>query len=670
MQKIYINTETRTFYDASGWLFADGFPKLAYKRSEQFVFQLCTESPDAGTEGSDPENWAKDTQYNLDGITALLSVDNDFLKRRKGTISAAIEAGTVSSISATIANASTATIRKSGSLRVFAADGTPEGFEYTSFTINGNTVTFTLAEGSTATGNYDVGCVIDVPDAIYMQAAMSNESDPASGLFVFDLVADSDKLRDAMEYSDASKLNDIAGMELLLFTVNGNDITECDSYLCNTVSVTATMAEANPDAQMPSTFEDTLLGLIAAALGSGLTSQFSVDGSSWHDEQQDADMYMRFRLTSTGNSGVWLVIPAGLCVGQGLLCPRRIAERPQGLRIPTSEDEQRLPFAFPQQRGRRIARLARAAAPQDTQLQTGKKAFGVLRGKNAILHAAGEARRVFGQRGPERHAEGQPRRALDVQEQRVLRGKNRGSDTMAPDLLLPVGPAAPKTNMAGDAVVCRKEADRSLRRLRPEGQRRLRAPEIGERRQERLLPGILPPEGRRAALGDDGAQRPGRERQLPEPRGQRILHRKSEAVPLAHTGGKSVLLPRCRQGGRQDSSPLRPRFPDNTGRTALDGCRGGKRRKVYAARASQQGFQLQGRKLFLNLRTQGLAVLPQRVAEETELRLRPAAFEQQEAPQQGQRLLLITPAAEKRHIAGDAKGPELPLWRGARKRGR
>lgn len=316
MQKIYINTETRTFYDASGWLFADGFPKLAYKRSEQFVFQLCTESPDAGTEGSDPENWAKDTQYNLDGITALLSVDNDFLKRRKGTISAAIEAGTVSSISATIANASTATIRKSGSLRVFAADGTPEGFEYTSFTINGNTVTFTLAEGSTATGNYDVGCVIDVPDAIYMQAAMSNESDPASGLFVFDLVADSDKLRDAMEYSDAGKLNDIAGMELLLFTVNGNDITECDSYLCNTVSVTATMAEANPDAQMPSTFEDTLLGLIAAALGSGLTSQFSVDGSSWHDEQQDADMYMRFRLTSTGNSGVWLVMrlkagPAG-----------------------------------------------------------------------------------------------------------------------------------------------------------------------------------------------------------------------------------------------------------------------------------------------------------------------------------------------------------------------
>ena len=308
MQKIYVNTATRTFYDSSGSLFADGFPKLAYKRSEQFRIQLCTDTPDAGTEGCDPEEWEKDAQYDLTGITALLSVDNDFRRRRKGTTTAAIDAGPVAQISATIANASAATIRNSGSLRVFGSDGAPEGFEYTSFTISGNTVTFALADGASATGNYASGSVMDVPDAIYMQAAMSNESDPANGLFVFDLVADSAKLRDAMEYSDTSKLNDIAGMELLLFTVANGEITECDSYVCNTVSVTATMAEANPDAQMPSTFEDTLLGLIAAALGSGMISQFSVDGSSWHDEQQDEDLYMRFRLTSTGNTGLWLVM--------------------------------------------------------------------------------------------------------------------------------------------------------------------------------------------------------------------------------------------------------------------------------------------------------------------------------------------------------------------------
>lgn len=311
MQKIYINTASRTFYDASGNLFADGFPKLAYKRSERFVFQLCSESPDAGTEGCDPDTWEKDTQYELTGITGLLTLDNDYRRRRVGTLSEDVVAGSVASITAAIANVSAAVIRPSGYLRVFS-DGTPEAFEYTSFSIDdGNTVTFVLAEGSIATGSYAAGCMVDVPDAVYMQAAMSNESNPETGLFIFDLVADSEKLRDKMEYADTSKLDDISGMELLLFTAANGEITECDSFVCSTVSVTATMAEANPNPQMPATFEDTLLAMIAAALSSGFNAQFSLDGTSWHDTLSDDDLYMRFRLVSTGNTGPWLVLKIG-----------------------------------------------------------------------------------------------------------------------------------------------------------------------------------------------------------------------------------------------------------------------------------------------------------------------------------------------------------------------
>ena len=310
MQKVYVNTTTRTWYNADGDQFADGLPRLAYKRSERFVIQLCTATPDAGTEGVDPEkDWTRDTQYGLPGVTALLSVDDDFLRRRKGTLVSELSAGEVSQVAATISGASAATIRSSGVLRLFDAAGGMKGLQYTEYSLSGETVTFTLAEGSELESSYAAGSVMDVPDALYMQAAMiSAESDPANGLFVFDLVANTPKLRETMEYADISDLEQLAGMELLIFTVNDVTTVECDSYLCTTCSVSATMAEADPDAQMPDTSADALIALIAAAVGYGYDRQFSVDGeTSWHNEQADEDRYMRARLAVAGAAGAWLV---------------------------------------------------------------------------------------------------------------------------------------------------------------------------------------------------------------------------------------------------------------------------------------------------------------------------------------------------------------------------
>lgn len=310
MQKIYVNTTTRTWYNADGDQFADGFPRLAYKRSERFVIQLCSATPDAGTPGVDPENdWPKDTQYGLPGVTALLSVDDDFLRRRKGALASELAAGKVSQLVATISGASVATIRSAGTLRLFDSVGNMEGLHYTGYSISGETVTFTLAEDSELKNSYAAKSVMDVPDALYMQAAvLIDESDPANGLFVFDLVAYTPKLRETMEYSNVSSLENLAGMELLIFTVNDVTTTECDSYLCSTCSVSATMAEADPDAQMPDTSADALIALIAAAIGYGYDRQFSVDGeTNWHDEQADEDRYMRARLSVSGAAGAWLV---------------------------------------------------------------------------------------------------------------------------------------------------------------------------------------------------------------------------------------------------------------------------------------------------------------------------------------------------------------------------
>ena len=302
MQKIYINTRKREFYDATGCRFASGYPKIAYKRSERFAIQLCVESPGAETEGCDPEEWEHDTQFNIPGITALLSVDNDFRRRRKGTLETAVSAGNVSTITANFDGASATVIRKDGVLQLFSDDGESEGVQYTGFSVSGNSVTFTLAENSSLAKNYDSEAQSDVPDAIYMQAAMSvTDSKPEDGLFVFDLVAYSPKLRAVMEYADIRKLDTVAGMEILLFSMGTDGTrTECDSYLCETCSVTATMAEANPNPQLPDTARDTLSGLVSAVMSNGMEAEFSADGVEWHSEQNvEEDTFVHFRLKGT-----------------------------------------------------------------------------------------------------------------------------------------------------------------------------------------------------------------------------------------------------------------------------------------------------------------------------------------------------------------------------------
>lgn len=323
MQKIYINTVDRTFYDETGTQFQSGFPRLAYKRTERIEIQLCSATPSAGTPGLDPEtDWTKDTQFGVSGIGAKLSVDDDFLRRRKGALTAAISAGSIASISAEIPLASKATVRGNGILRVYNANGEAEGFEYESISISGTTVTFTLASGSSASESYAVGAEMDVPDAIYMQAIMdADASDAANGFFAFDIVAYSEKLRAVMEYENISELSSLAGMELLLYQVSGGQTVELENYLCTTVSLHGTIAEANPNAVFPDTLNDELTGLIVSALGD-VETEYSADGSNWHSTMAQTDKYLRFKLTGSGVSGDWIEYemkqgPQGTAAGFG-----------------------------------------------------------------------------------------------------------------------------------------------------------------------------------------------------------------------------------------------------------------------------------------------------------------------------------------------------------------
>ena len=89
---------------------------------------------------------------------------------------------------------------------------------------------------------------------------------------------------------------------------------------------------------------------------------------------------------------------------------------------------------------------------------------------------------------------------------------------------------------------------------------------------------------------------------------------------------------------------------------------------MHAAPARQQRLQSQPGQFPADQALQRAAIFAQLVAQIDELRLRAAAFEQQEAPQQRQRLLLIAPAAQQRQLAGQPMGPKRGFRRSAGER--
>ena len=309
MQKFYINTVTGTWYNSDGDLFRDGMPEYTYQNSYRIAIQLCSSTPSSATEGVNPEEWEKYTGYSAGGVTALLSADNDFRRRRKGTVVGEIPAGSVSQIAMDIESASAATIRSSGTLRLFNTSGVAEVLKYDSVSIAGETVTFSLSSGSVLENSYSDGAAGDVPDAIYAQAAMiAEESDPANGLFVFDFVIYSEKLREKFEYADLETLDDLKGIELLIFSLDGDTADIHDRYFCKSCSIKAPMAEPGLLTEIPDSCSGNLASMITALISNGFDVEFSADGDSWHTEQLEDDSFMRFRLKVVGESGEWIVV--------------------------------------------------------------------------------------------------------------------------------------------------------------------------------------------------------------------------------------------------------------------------------------------------------------------------------------------------------------------------
>lgn len=301
MITINSNVYTGRNYDASGNLFEDGLPRIPFGNTDKVLWQLYTATSGAVSA------WTK-LSLSGSGYTALCSCDNNFTHKIKGTLLAA-KSGAVTAIDIAL-EAEIYDISPIGTIALFDSNGDPEYVGYSAVSEISGGYRFTVSE--TLTGTYAIGAEADAPEQLYFSAAINGEeSDPATGLFVFYAKADSAKLRNAVDYENLNEAPDVVGLELLVKQVDGDVETDLYRMLVPTFSIPSGIAAMNQNEQPTPTINATMAAIANALFALGFDTEFSVSGASWHTTQTATDNYLRARLKTSTGDWMTLFLPRG-----------------------------------------------------------------------------------------------------------------------------------------------------------------------------------------------------------------------------------------------------------------------------------------------------------------------------------------------------------------------
>ena len=263
MQTFLIDTATGTWYNAAGGRFLAGSPTIpAGARDEIRIILVTGRAAQYDNAPTPEEAWPRDTSYG--DCSAVLTVDADFLHRQRGELSSAVTAG-AESLTVTIPDLIPTALPQKGNIRLFDGSGTVESVAYDGFTVTRNEAVFSLT--TPPVGEYAAGAAADAPQLPYCFAAMSgSKSEPGNGLFVFDFVADSSRLRAEMAQLNKSALP-VAGLEFLLMQQD----RPAQSFLLTSFRLTNTLHAWEGDAppepefvskQLPELVEDMLPAVV------------------------------------------------------------------------------------------------------------------------------------------------------------------------------------------------------------------------------------------------------------------------------------------------------------------------------------------------------------------------------------------------------------------------
>lgn len=308
MLTLYLNTITGDWFDADGNLFRNGSPSLSFHSREQVRIIVCTD-----TLADSPTDWVRDTSYaSFNQCSALITADNDYIQHLKGELAVAIEAGSVDSVQIKFpASVTLGLLPSAGTIRLFNAAGDYKALDYTARKLTdaaSNTFTFDTT-GLTVDDGYAVGAVADSTQAPYCEAFMDfAKSNLAQGVFAFDLVADSYRIREATDYGNVATLS-ITGLEFLPFYVDA-DTTETiilKKYLLGTFALTGIQGNPNSEGEIP----DATINRIAAAVGTQMA-----EGIQAETRTNGNDTQMRIWSVAGGEAvkSDWLTLPRGAIV--------------------------------------------------------------------------------------------------------------------------------------------------------------------------------------------------------------------------------------------------------------------------------------------------------------------------------------------------------------------
>lgn len=263
--KAYLNTIDATFYDADGNLWRNNSPQFIIGGNERIEFILCKETPAAGTELATPDTWTRDTSYgDISGIGAILTIDSDNIHYLKAELLEELSAG-AQQVPVRITSGNISAIADSGEIRLVNASGNRRSLAYTSRSINGSNVTFSIA-GSVGEG-YPAGAAVDVAQAPYCQAYYNGaETDFSVGRVVFDVTFDSERLRSMTDYSDASTVN-VKGAEILFYSTGDGYIRKLNAYLWDTPSLSNPLGNPGVTFPLPPALQDTVSQMVDSKLG-------------------------------------------------------------------------------------------------------------------------------------------------------------------------------------------------------------------------------------------------------------------------------------------------------------------------------------------------------------------------------------------------------------------
>ena len=327
--KLLYDVENSKWYNENGESFDSDNPAIPYGNAERVEIQLYSEVEGANSGSGAVADWTKYTGFAGDGFGAILATDNNFLHWYKASLQTALSAGelAVTTLIDIATSVGVNDIAESGNIYLYAADGSCEAVAYASREAITGGIRFTPASGNVLANAYSVGAQTDIPEMLYAEATMvAADSDPATGLFVFDFICDSVKLRNKMQYSSIERVDDCKGLELTVFqTGENNTVSIRKRFRCTTFRITGGIADIKTGVPVPAPEQNQILALLHSFIAQGLEVQGSTDNETWIDYAEIVNFqslrWFRLRIKNSGanwSDAIPLIVGATGAPGQSV----------------------------------------------------------------------------------------------------------------------------------------------------------------------------------------------------------------------------------------------------------------------------------------------------------------------------------------------------------------